>query len=58
MSTSKACHIAQFSRTSFYRKTRAKDQSALRLGSARSPMPGPDSATNVLTSCFVGRACQ
>jgi putative transposase len=31
VSTSKACHLAQFSRTTFYRKTQAKDQSALRL---------------------------
>lgn len=31
MSTMKACHLAQFSRSTFYRKSRAKDQSALRL---------------------------
>ena len=31
MSTMKACHLAQFSRSTFYRKSQAKDQSALRL---------------------------
>lgn len=31
MSTMKACHLAQFSRSTFYRKSQAKDQAALRL---------------------------